>query len=247
MGILERWLMPGLYERLVLPAPKSSVLPILTEIDEFTPSSGKSLFHQVLPKYHHVADDIEKSGYKGIAELIRFTFNQTSEYFTRQITTKDDDESLESNVGEQLDASARGLGYALKARSKPDSLRYINSMYQAMVPKGSDQETKESRELIAHAIEQSASAVRGRDTRPIRRTLSSFAGQTLQDQDLTFAINYLHTAFNTHLKELGEGPEAEALAGHLERLAKGIQRKNELDIYFSLDTIATLAYDLRNK
>jgi len=237
--------MGDLYNRLVLPPPKCPISEFFANVQRLNSSAGKNLFHDVFPRYRKIADQIEECGYQGIAELIRFCFDETSEYFTRGITEETNWQTVKAQIGSNIDASTRGLAYAFTELSKPAVIANIAKLYQTLVPKG--EETLENRELIGNQIEKSIESLEREDTRPIRKALSAFSCQTYQDENLTLTINYLNKVFNTDLKTIKKGEETNTLIRHLKKLSKAIKTRDELVIYDSLDRIANLAYSLRDR
>jgi len=242
MGKLDRFLLGEAYDRLVLPPPKGSVIEFCDEIKQMSPSSGKNVFYEIFPRYKRIADQIEKFGYLGISNLVQFCFNETSEYFTRTITDKNDDQTVIQIVGDSLDLFTIRLVDALINRSKPDVISSIARIYQTLAPKSM---VTGDRKHIGTKIAESLENLKKGDMRPIRKVLSTLSCQTYTDEDLTLSINYLNSVFNKDLRDLrgvGTCKEIDNLIKYLSQWGKAIQEKNELGIYHAIESIANLAY-----
>lgn len=234
-----------LYDLLVLPSPKQNPEEFL-EVDQPQSSVGKNLFHDILPRYQAIANNLAKLGYVGLADLVRFCFDETSEYFTRSVTTEDD-ETVTNSVAKNLDSQTEMLVQASMDRSKPDAIDSVMKLYQTLAPKWEQDMVNESRRDIAEVILHSLDGLTKLDTRDIRLALSPLADRTYSEEDLTLTINYLHSVFNTAFRELPKTDTVELLVGYVKQLAKGIETSDKLLLCASLDRIAGLACQLRNQ
>jgi hypothetical protein len=245
MGKLDRLLLGEAYDRLVLVPPKGSISEIADRIHELSPISKKSLFRELLPRYKDLSNRIENLGYPAISELLRFCFNETSEYFTRSITEDKDDETVKEQVGQELDTLNQSLVDAFYSRSKPSAVAAIAKTYQTLAPK--DQVMEFNPLNFGKKLEETLDDLEKCNNRRIRKVLSEFSCITYSEDTYTFTVNYLNYIFNEELIELVDCKESKLLVKYLREMSHGIQSENRLTIFYSLERIAEVVSKMNSR